>query len=127
LGRIYGAGMRFQSAIKSAELQELVSGSGPTSVQGAIKKPMAYLPGPLEGGTVSPIAFPDDLAAALREPASKEPLAESAIAGVVNMALIFRIESEHARVVTDALRRTKYQLSVGIESGKLFSLLSGLA
>ena len=126
IGRIYSAGVRFGRQIKSDELRELVSGSGPTSIRAAMTLPMALLPGPLEAGSVSPVPFPDDLAAELREPADAL-LAESALAGIVNMALMFRIESDHARVVTDALRRAKYQVSVGAESGKIFSLLSGLA
>lgn len=126
IGRIYSSGMHFGSQIESDELRELVSGSGPTSAQAAMKFPMAFLPGPLEAGSVSPVLFPDNLAAALREPADAL-LAESALAGIVNMALMFRIESDHARFVTDALRRTKYQVNVGADSGKIFSLLSGLA
>jgi hypothetical protein len=127
LGRIFGAGIQFKSAIRSNELRELITGNSPGSVQAAMKPLLPYLPGPLEAGTQSPLAFPDDLAAELRQPGSQEPLRESALAGIVNMALVYRIEGDHARVVTDALRRTKYQLSIGTESQKIFSLLSGLA
>lgn len=127
LGRIYAAGMRNKSAIQSLELRELVTGSGAGTVSSAMKRPMAYLPGPLEGGSASPTPFPDDLAAKLRDLPPEDPLNESDLAGIVNMALIFKIEGEHARVVADALRRAKYQVELGTDNEKIYSLLLGLA
>jgi hypothetical protein len=112
--------------VKSDELREMILGSGPTSLRAAMKLPMSLLPGPLEGGSASPVPFPEEMASELRESANA-PLTEHALAGVVNMALILQIEGDHARLVTDALRRAKYRVSVGADSDKIFSLLSGLA
>jgi hypothetical protein len=126
LGRITGAGARYAKTLPEGALRDLVCGEGPESVSAAMKFPQAWLPGPLEGGMAPPIVFPDELAQRLRDPSS-EPLAESALAGFANMALMCRIGDDQARIVTDALRRAKYQLNVGTDGDRMFSLLVGLA
>jgi hypothetical protein len=127
IGRIVGAGQKIAPVIEEGELRTLVVEDGPGSARAALDIPQGFLPGPLEGGTRSPVAFPDELAAELRAPAAHQVLSERSLAAIVNMALIFRIESDHAQVVTDALRRAKHQISIGSDSDHIYSLLVGLA
>ncbi len=127
IGRIAGAGQRNAAVLEECELKALTVEEGPGSARAALQFPQGALPGPLEGGTRPPRTFPDELAAELRVPDAGQFLSERSFATIINMALIFRIESEQAQVVTDALRRAKHQISIGSDSDRIFSLLAGLA
>lgn len=126
-GRIVGAEQKNADVIENGELRTLVVEDGPESARAALEIPQGFLPGPLEGGTHSPLTVPDELAAELRAPAAQQVLSDRSLAAIVNMALIFRIDGQHAQVVTDALRRAKHQVSIGSDSDQIFSLLVGLA
>ena len=127
LGRVAGTATANASMIHLEELRQLLLGDGPDSYRSSMDPPFAFLPGPLEGNTISPIAFPEDVAEELRQPIGPEGLSEKQLAVLVNMGLVFRIDGDHARVVADLLRQAKHQVRVATEGGNVFSLLVGLA
>jgi hypothetical protein len=127
VGRIAAAGKNHAELIASDELREVVAEAGPGSFQDQMKFPFAYLPGPLEGGTVSPVEFPAELASELERPPTGEALDSNFFASVVNSALVFRIGPEHARLAAAAIQRVKHRVNIGTDSDKAFSMLAGLA
>jgi hypothetical protein len=123
--RLFGAGMKMQNKLPPGRLRDLLIGESAGGAKSHMTSLLAYLPGPLEGGSVSPIALPADVVAELRD--ATGPLTERTFAGLINLALVYRLEEEHAQLVIDALRRTKYQLQIAAEDSKIESLLSGIA
>jgi hypothetical protein len=126
LGRVYGAAANYGDAVTSAEFRELLTSDGPSAIRSQMVFPFAGLPGPLEGGQVSPLAPPDEFEK-LSDSLKSAEITEQALAPFVNLALIYRFEQVHAKTIAAALKATKYQVSVRADSDLIFSLLAGLA
>lgn len=89
--------------------------------------PQSFLPGPLEGTVVPQQELPDEFIDQLRDLPEISGLRTSSIAGLVNSALVFRLNTEHSRIVGAALRRVRHQLVTGKSEGEPFAVLAGLA
>ncbi|MEZ5938622.1 MAG: hypothetical protein R3C52_10440 [Hyphomonadaceae bacterium] len=127
LSRIHIASDHAKEQIPAGDLRQLVVEEGPESIKARLAMPFAFLPGPLEGGATAPAPFPQDMLDELKEPTEKKVLEARFFAGVVNLALVFRLEKDVGLLIGEILRAAKYRLSVGGESGVTFSLLAGLA
>ena len=127
LGRMVSVAEKFRANIQLSALQELLLGGGPNSAKSQLVFPFPYLPGPLEGGIEPsngmPSATLDEVAGQLAE----EKLDQNSFAGLVNLALIFKVDAAHAKLATEALRRVKHQIRTENNSNTTFNLLSGLA
>ncbi|APO66147.1 hypothetical protein IE4872_CH00482 [Rhizobium gallicum] len=113
--------------LPDGRLRELLLGSGPGSLAQHTPMPSAYIPNPIEGASVAPLPFPEEMIVDLKEPKDDKPLEAKVFASVVNLALVFRLTPEIAALIAGILRKVKYRLTLGADSGVSFSLLSGLA
>lgn len=127
IGRIINAAQLHDSKIQSSVLRDLLLGEGPESLRSLIKFPLAYLPGPLEGGIESQIVPPADLVKEIEMRLSSDIIEPKSFAALVNPALIFRLDSYHAQLAAKALRSVKHQLKKADDKEELFSVLRGLA
>jgi hypothetical protein len=126
VSRIANASQQYQAIDGSSPLAKILAGDD-GSVRSKLEFPFSFLPGPLEGGSTSPSDLPTDLIENLRNPNVDGVLTGKFFAGIVNSALVFRLTSDHAALVTQALRAANHRLSLDGESHLSFSLLSGLA
>jgi hypothetical protein len=127
VSRLYMAADQAKMLIPDGELKRLLIETGPESLSESMKAPFAYLPGPLEGGSISQLPFPDDMLVELRTPKDRQVLEARIFANVVNLALMFRLDSEIAQRIANILRTVKYRLSLGKDEEVTFPLLAGLA
>ncbi|MHC2001807.1 hypothetical protein ACYQR9_15395 [Methylobacterium sp. CM6241] len=129
ISRIANAGMASEDRGMSLDFKRFLC-SQDTEIGGVrtrLKFPLSFLPGPLEGGSVSPADLPQELLADLHKPVQGVFLESKFFAGIVNSALIFKITPEHAGLVMDALRSVNHRLNLSDEPHLTFPLLSGLA
>jgi hypothetical protein len=126
LGRIVGAAKTHASKIDDTDLHKLLLGAEPRSLESMCEFPFPYLPGPLEGGLESQLEAPQEMLKALEKQLSEEVLQPNSFAALVNSALIFRLDTDQARLAVKALRGVKHHLSQVEKGNQLLSLLSGL-
>lgn len=81
----------------------------------------------MEGGIESQNEVPAEVQKSIEEQLSAEVLEPTSFAALVNSALFFRIDSNHAQIAAKALRSVKYQIKKGDKSELIFSVLRGLA
>lgn len=127
LSRIQIAAESIRGSSISAEFGELLYGEHEHSLPQQIELPFSGLPGPLEGGSEAPLVLPPEFFAELKQLDVRKVLQGRAFAGVVNLALVFRVEPEVAALIAQTLRTVKYRLSLGEQDGVSFALLAGLA
>lgn len=89
--------------------------------------PLAYLPGPLEGGVESAMVLPQDLNEAIESALSASPLELASFIPLVNSALVFKLDEGQADLASKALRAANYQLRSANNELDLQPILNGLA
>lgn len=127
VGRIANAGQLHKDKITSRMIRDLTLTKAKGSIKGQVHFPMPFFPGPLEGSTTSEIQMPSDLASSIDEALSQESIDGKSFVGLINSALIFKLDSKFADQAVQALQRARHYLKQGADSGTLFHLLSGLA
>ncbi|BDU76421.1 hypothetical protein [Mesoterricola sediminis] len=128
LGRILNAAVANEAKISSSALREiLLADTNQGGLKSQIEFPYPFLPGPIEGGVRSETSMPDEYLALIEEKLSSKDLGPNSFAGLVNLALILRLEADHARLAVNALRAAKYRLNEAGDEEEVFGLLNGLA
>ncbi|MDB5528098.1 MAG: hypothetical protein JWR51_1201 [Devosia sp.] len=127
VSRLAGAADRHRTSIPSGKLNDFLFSTDVGRLRAAMAFPYSYLPGPLEGGLDSPAPLPDEISEQLSQLAHAEEINEGSLAAFVNTVLIFQITKHQTKLVTEALRRVKYEVVQMDNDAKTFNLLSGLA
>ena len=126
-GRIMIAARNFEKDIGAGELQDLVLGHGPGSLQSLSEFPFPYFPGPLEGAEDSQNDLPDDLAQFIETNLETDEVGPSSFIALVNSAMVFRVDSGQAELAAKALRLANYRLTNVQDQSQLLGILNGLA
>lgn len=127
IGRIASAAQRYKDKITSRAIEELTLAEGEGSIRNQMHFPMPFFPGPLEGGITPDTPLPAELASSIDEALSKESIDWQSFDGLINSALIFKLDLKFADQAVQALQRTKHYLKQGAEKGNLLHVLIGLA
>lgn len=128
VGRIFNAAQLIaDTESKESIVRDLLAGDGSDDVKSLIPLMFSFLPGPLEGGIESQNDIPPEVQKSIEEQMSAEILQPISFAALVNSALFFRIDSNHAQLAAKALRSAKYQIKKGDNKELIFSVLRGLA
>jgi hypothetical protein len=128
VGRIFNAAQLIaDTESKESIVRDLLAGDGNDDVKSIIPIMFSFLPGPLEGGIESQNDIPPEVQKSIEEQMSAEILQPISFAALVNSALFFRIDSNHAQLAAKALRSAKYQIKKGDNKELIFSVLRGLA
>jgi hypothetical protein len=127
LGRIAGAATVNEQKIKSTELRDLVLGDGAQGIRKLLVFPQYFHPGPLEGAAHSYVELPEEFKRAVETELASDTLKVNSFAGLVNLALVFRIGPELVQLTSTALQRVKYELRNEGPQDQSFELLTGLA
>ncbi|MEM6889650.1 MAG: hypothetical protein AAF636_16130, partial [Pseudomonadota bacterium] len=88
--------------------------------------PSSYLPGPLEGGSESVTALPDDWAEKIHEALDSDSVDVGSFTLLINTSLVFKPNKDHIDLAAKAIAKANYQLKLKDKSSYL-SLLHGLA
>lgn len=126
-GRIMIAAKNYEKNINGGELHNLVLGTEPGSLHSLIEFPSPYLPGPLEGAENSLNILPAELSEAIETQLGAEEVGPSSFIALVNSALIFRVDSDHAELAARALKLGSYRLENVEDRSQLLAILYGLA
>jgi hypothetical protein len=127
MGRIVGAAQRNDSKIHSQALRELLFSGDPGSIHSQMTFPLAFLPGPLEGSLKAQLATPAWVVSEIEKQLNEDILRPHSFTALLNSALIFHVDAQHAGLAAKALRTAKYQLRHTENKEILVSLLRGLA
>jgi hypothetical protein len=127
LGRLIGIARKYVGALEGSPLYELVMGSAPSSVMSQVKFPYAYLPGPLEGAAPSLNTIPPDIAQSIEAQAKEQKVGPGSFIVLVNSALIFQLQSDHAELAAKALKEGSHRLANVSDRDQLVTILDGLA
>jgi hypothetical protein len=127
IGRIANAAQLYAPKLETSTLHDLLLKDGPQSIRSQLKFPYPFLPGPLEGAVESQNVPPEEVVREIEEQLNKEVLQPESFIALVNSALIFRIDSQHAQLATKALRSAKHQIKQTTDKELLSSVLRGIA
>jgi hypothetical protein len=97
------------------------------SVRRKINIPLAFLPGPLEGGTEAQMEIPAEHQAEMLTGLSGSVITASSFCALVNSSLLFRVPADLADAGADAIARAEYRLDCGGDVKLLVNVLLGLA
>lgn len=89
--------------------------------------PLAFLPGPIEGGVAPVMTLPDELVEAIESALSTSPLELSSFIPLVNSALVFKLNDRQIELASSAIRTAKYQLRSSSNNEDIEPILMGLA
>lgn len=126
-GRIMTAARKYEKNIEGSELYELILGTKPGSLHSLSEYPRPYLPGPLEGGDIPPNILPPAASETIKAQLSAEVVETSSFVGLLNCALIYRIESDQVELAVKALQRSSYRIANVKDRSELLAILNGLA
>jgi len=126
-GRIMIAARKYKTNIKGSEIHNLILGEGTDSLQALSEFPYHYLPGPLEGMENHPINLPDDISQMIEKNLNVNEIESSSFNILINSAMIFRVDSDHAKLAANALKLGNYHLNNVEDKSQLISILDGLA
>ncbi|MEQ9566710.1 MAG: hypothetical protein RLN85_13040, partial [Pseudomonadales bacterium] len=127
VGRIAHAAELHKDKMTSQAIRDLTLEKTDVSIRHQVSFPEAFFPGPLEGNSTSEVEMPQDFTNLIDEALSKESVDGKSFVGLVNSALLFKIDIRFADQAVYALQRAKHYLKQGTEPVSLFHLLSGLA
>lgn len=127
IGRIINVANQNVSKIEASTLCDLLFGESPESLQSLIEWPLPFLPGPLEGGLESQNAPSEEFLKIIEKQLGDDMLQPNSFTGLVNSALLFRLDSHQAELAAKALRTAKHQLKKVSNKEVLLSVLRGLA
>ena len=127
VGRVLRAVMQCKGEIQSESLRGLLVGED-SRLARAAPWPFPMLPGPLEGELTSNQAdIPDDVLKDLAAGLEADQLEPRSFAGIVNMALLYKMPASQAGLAAAALRRVRYSIEYSDDESSIFSLIGGLA
>ena len=127
IGRVANAIEKCKGQVHSESLRRLVIGTE-SRLSRAIEFPFPMLPGPLEGEIVKELTtVPEEMLNDVARELEAEQLEPNSFAGLVNMALLFKVPGSHAGLAAKALRRVRYSIENADDKEYLFGLVAGLA
>ena len=126
-GRIMITAKNYERNIRGGKLHALALGTGDRSLPSLSEFFRPYLPGPLEGGGLSPNPLPAEYSDAIAAQLSTGEADVSSFIALVNTAQVFRIETEQAQAAANLLKSNDYRISGVEDKAELLYVLNGLA
>ena len=127
IGRVANAVTQCKGEIQSESLRGLLIGED-SRLATAAEWPFPMLPGPLEGQLTSKQPnVPDEVLRDVTAGLEADQLEPNSFAGIVNMALLYKMPSSQAGLAATALRRVRYSIENADDENSIFGLIGGLA
>ena len=119
--------MQCKGEIHSEPLRGLLIGED-SRLATAAEWPFPMLPGPLEGELTSKQPnVPDEVLRDVTAGLEADQLEPRSFAGIVNMALLYKMSASQAGLAATALRRVRYSIENADDENSIFGLIGGLA
>lgn len=127
-GRIVNAAQTHRDNIKRSSLFHLLLDDNGYARKELAEYPYAFLPGPLEGRGAAVInETPKEVKADIEEKLSSQYLDVDSFNSLINTALVFRGNIDHANLAAKAIQSVDYQINNLRDIETLTAILSGLA
>ena len=127
IGRVANAVLQCKGEIQSESLRRLLTRED-SRLATAAEWPLPMLPGPMEGELKSNQPnIPDEVLRNMRAGLESDSLEPSSFAGIVNMALLYKVSASQAGLAATALRRVRYSIENADDGSSIFGLIGGLA
>ena len=127
IGRVANAVKLCEGEIHSQSLRRLLLGKD-SSLATAAQWPYPILPGPLEGEfALNQPSIPDEVLKDVAAGLEADHLEPNSFAGLVNMALLFKMSVSQADLAATALRRVRYSIENADDDSTIFGMIGGLA
>ena len=127
IGRVANATKQCKGEIHSQSLRRLLIGKDSRLATSA-EWPYPMLPGPLEGEiALNQPSIPDEDLKHVTAELESDHLEPNSFAGIVNMALLFKMSARQADLAATALRRVRYSIENADDDNTIFGLIGGLA
>ena len=127
IGRIMNAVLEFKGEIRSESLRRMLIGED-SPLASAAEWPFPMLPGPLEGElTLGQPDIPNEVLEDVTAGLQADRLEPASFAGIVNMALLYKMPATQAGLAATALRRVRYSIENADDEDSTFGLIGGLA
>lgn len=127
LGRIVIAGNVMKENLVRGELLDTILGDGDQSIIKRYGLLRPFYSGPLEGTFDNLNALPEEFARIIEGELNSDEVDVASFLPLVNIAMIFRISSDHAELAAKAVRLGKHRLANLESKAQLVSILNGLA
>lgn len=126
-GRILKATEKYKQNITGSQIYDLVLTNEPESLQSLGDALETWLPGPLEGAERTQNTLPTKIAEVIETQLSTTEIGPLSFVVLVNFALIFPFNTNHAELAANAIQRTNYHLPNIEDRSQLVVILDGLA
>lgn len=126
-GRILNAAKKYDQNITGSQIYDLVLGDEAGSLESLSNPFFSYLSGPLEGNQNTQHILPSKCAEEIETQLSAEEVGPLSFPALVNLALIYPIGADQAKLAATALKRSNYHLQNIETKSQLATILDGLA
>ena len=126
-GRIIITANKHQQNIEGTKLHDLIFGAGSDSIYSQSELLYSFYPSPLDGTEHYLEKVPTDLSKAVYSQLKSDEIEPSSFTVLVNSALIYRVDSDHAELAAKALKLGNHRLANIQNKSQLLGILDGLA
>ena len=126
-GRILIAAKKYEQNITGSQICDLVLTDKAGSLSPFGYFPATWFPGPLEGAEYTQNALPAEISELIETQLGTKEVGLSSFIALVNFALLYPIEANHAELAAKALKRADYHLRNIEKKSHLVVILDGLA
>ena len=126
-GRILNAAKKYDQNITGSQIYDLVLGDEAGSLQSLSNPFCSYLSGPLEGNQNTEHILPSKCVEEIETQLRAEEVGPLSFPAIVNLALIYPIGADQAKLAATALKRSNYHLRNIETKSQLAAMLDGLA
>ncbi len=127
LGRIIIAARSVEQNIKGNGLLDSILGHSPGSLSSLVDGFHPFLPGPLEGAEESQNILPAEVAETIQAQLHADEVGPGSFVALVNLALIFRLDADHAELAARILKLGNHRLANIEDRSQIVGILNGLA
>ena len=125
--RILNAAKKYEQNITGSQIYDLVLTDKAGSLSPFGYFPATWLPGPLEGAEYTQNTLPAEISGLIETQLGTKEVGLSSFIALVNFALLYPIEANHAELAAKALKRADYHLRNIEKKSHLVVILDGLA
>lgn len=126
-GRIMTTARNYEQNIKNRELYDLIFDTNSGSIYSLCRFPYSFYPGPLDGVDDTLKILPTEISKEINIQLSEQEVTAKSFIALLNSVMVFRVETEQAKLAAKALKRGGYRLSNVENQSQLLNILYGLA
>lgn len=128
MGRLLDAASSAEPPLPEGHLRQLMLADAPGTIRQQVRFPMAFLPGPLEGGLAMPLVdLPADIAELIEEQLSAETIRPANLTAFINASAIFRVPTALVDLAIERIEAAGATLLADSDTSVQTNTINGLA